>query len=154
MDFPRRRRPTQVDVQETGDVAFAGHSQEMHSLTALLGAGRLAIGSAFLAYPAESVRILGVDTASANRMVWLARMTAVRDAAIGLGVLGTAVTRRGRARALMLSALVDATDAVVLAVAAREKRVDRVRGYAAAAVGAAGALAGLAGAATLLRRRR
>jgi hypothetical protein len=81
-------------------------------------------------------------------------MTAVRDAALGLGVLGTAISRRGRVPALMLSALVDATDAVVLAAAAREQRVDRVRGYAAAAVGAAGALAGLAGAATLLRRQR
>jgi hypothetical protein len=154
MAVPRRLRPTQVDAPDTGEVSFEGHSQGMHSLTAVLGAGRLAIGSAFLAFPVESIRILGVDTASANRMTWLARMTAVRDAALGLGVLGAAMTRRGRVPALILGALVDAADAVALAAAVHEQRVDRVRGYAAAGVGAAAAIAGFTGAASLLRRRR
>jgi hypothetical protein len=154
MAVPRRLRPTQVDAPDTGEVALAGHSQGIHSLTTLLGAGRLAIGSAFLAFPVESIRVLGVDTASANRMTWLARMTAVRDAALGLGVLGAAVTGRGRVPALILTALVDAADAVALAAAVHDQRVDRVRGYTAAGVGAAGALAGFAGAASLLRRRR
>jgi Na+(H+)/acetate symporter ActP len=51
------------------------------------------------------------------------------------------------------TALVDATDAAVVAVAAREQRVDRLRGYAMAGGAAAAAVAGLAVAGDLLRRR-
>jgi peptide-methionine (R)-S-oxide reductase len=122
-------------------------------MTVLLGAGRTALGTAFLAFPVASVRLLGVDTASANRVVWLARMAAVRDAALGLGVLGAATARRGRVPALVASGLVDATDAAVIVAAAREHRVDRARGYLIAAGAAAGAVAGFATAADLLRRR-
>ena len=154
MPLPRRARPTHVDVPDTEDVAHrVGKSQDAHSLTVLLGVGRVAIGTAFLAFPVASVRLLGVDSASAGRMVWLAQMAAARDAALGLGVLGTAVTRRGRVPALLATALVDATDAAVIAAAAREHRVDRRRGYAVAVGAAAGALAGFVGAVDVLRRR-
>jgi hypothetical protein len=120
----------------------------------LLGVGRLALGGAFLAFPVASVRTLGVDTASAGRMAWLARMAAARDIALGLGVLGTVATRRGRAAALATTALVDAVDAAVIAVAANEGRVDRLRGYAMAGGAAAVALGGLVTAADVARRRR
>ena len=154
MPFSRRVRPTDIDVLDPEDVASGvGTSQRAHSLTLLLGAGRTALGGAFLAFPVASVRLLGVDTASANRVVWLARMAAVRDAALGLGVLGAAATRRGQVPALLASALVDATDAAVIVAAVRERRVDRARGYVIAAGAAAAAAAGFAAAGGLLRRR-
>lgn len=58
-----------------------------------VGAGRVAVGVGFLAVPAVSVRILGVDASTARRMRFLARMTAARD--VGLGV-GTLAAGRGR----------------------------------------------------------
>ena len=119
----------------------------------LLGLGRVALGATFLAFPVGSVRLLGIDSASAARMVWLTRMAAARDAALGVGVLGAAATHRGRVPALMVTAAVDAVDATVIAVAAREQRVDRLRGYAMAGGAAAAALTGLAVAGDLLRRR-
>lgn len=150
----RSARPIDVDGPAPGKVAAeGGKSQRAHSLTVLLGVGRVALGSAFLAFPVASVRLLGVDSASAARMAWLARMAAARDAALGLGVLGAAATHRGRVPALVATALVDATDAAVVAVAAREQRVDRLRGYAMAGGAAAAAVAGLAVAGDLLRRR-
>jgi hypothetical protein len=126
----------------------------MHSPTVVLGAGRLAVGGAFLAFPVASVRLLGVDGASAARMSWLARMAAARDLALGVGVLGAAVTQRGRVPALLATALVDAADAALIAVATRDARVDRVRGSAVAAGAAGAACAGIVAAADLLRRRR
>lgn len=161
MAFPpavrRRARPTHVDVPEAAEVAEVaperGKSQRAHSLTVLLGAGRLGLGAAFLAFPAGSVRLLGVDSASAARMAWLARLAAARDIALGAGVVGAAVTHRGRIPALVATSLCDAADAVVVAGAAREHRVDRLRGYAMAGGAAGAALVGLATAGGLLRRR-
>lgn len=132
---------------------MGGNSQGMHSPAAALGAGRLVIGGAFLAFPVASVRLLGVDSASAGRLSWLARMAAARDLVLGLGLLGAAVTQRGRVPALLATALVDATDAGLVALAARDARVDRVRGLAMAAGAAAAAGAGVIAAADLLRRR-
>jgi hypothetical protein len=126
----------------------------MHSPTVLLGLGRLAVGGAFLAFPVGSVRLLGVDSAAAARMSWLARMAAVRDLALGAGVLSAAVTHRSRVPALLASALVDAADAALIALAARDARVDRVRGIAMAAGAAAASGAGIAAAADVLTRRR
>jgi peptide-methionine (R)-S-oxide reductase len=126
----------------------------MHSPTIFLGACRLAVGGAFLAFPVAAVRLLGVDRASADRMSWLARMAAVRDLALGAGVLGAAVTQRGRVPALLATALTDAADAALIALAARDARVDRVRGLAMAAGAAGAAGAGIVAAADLLTRRR
>jgi hypothetical protein len=126
----------------------------MHSPTVILGACRLAVGGAFLAFPVASVRLLGVDSASAARMSWLARMAGVRDLAIGAGILGAGVARRGPVSALLASALVDAADAAFVAIAARDARVDRVRGLATAVAAAAAAGAGFVAAADLLKRGR
>lgn len=113
-----------------------------------LGLGRLALGTAFLARPVDSVRLLGTDTATANRMAWLARMAAVRDAALGAGAVASVAARRTAAGWLLAGALADAGDAAVLALAARDGRVDRQRGYLIATVAAiaAGAGAGVAAA--------
>jgi hypothetical protein len=154
LSLPRRARSTLLDVPDPEIVARNGAASQDHlRLTALLGAGRIALGGAFLAFPVTSVRTLGVDTASAGRMAWLARMAAARDIALGLGVLGTVATRRGRAAALAVTALVDAVDAAVIAAAASERRVDRLRGYAMAAGAAAVAVGGLVTAADVARRR-
>jgi hypothetical protein len=86
-------------------------------------AGRVAVGAAVLARPEVLARGLRVDTATARRTAWLARMFAVRDLALGAGALH-ALTRGGRARPwLLLSALADAVDAVALAGAVRQRRV-------------------------------
>jgi hypothetical protein len=151
----RRARSTDIDVSGPAGVAgVGGDSQGMHSPTVVLGASRLALGGIFLAFPVPSVRLLGVDSASAARLSWLARMAAARDLALGVGVLRAAVTQRGRVPALLGSALVDAADAVLIAVAARDARVDRVRGLAMAAGAAGAACAGIVAAADLLRRGR
>jgi len=133
---------------------MAGDSQVMHSPSVVLGASRLAVGGAFLAFPVASVRLLGVDSASAARMSWLARMAAARDLALGVGVLGAAVTHRGRVPALLATALVDAADAALVALAARDARVDKFRGLVVAAGAAGAAGAGIVAAADLVRRRR
>jgi peptide-methionine (R)-S-oxide reductase len=126
----------------------------MHSPTVALGACRLAVGGAFLAFPVVSVRLLGVDGASAARMSWLARLAGVRDLALGAGILGAGITRRGPVPALLASALVDAADGVLVTMAARDARVDRVRGLATAAAAAAAAGVGFAAVADLLRGGR
>ena len=126
----------------------------MHSPTVILGAGRLAVGGAFLAFPVASVRLLGVDSASAARMSWLARMAGVRDLVLGAGILGAGVARRGPVSALLASALVDAADAAFVAIAVRDARLDRVRGLATAVAAAAAAGAGFVAAADLLKRGR
>jgi hypothetical protein len=103
----------------------------------LIGLGRLGIGAAFLADPVSSVRILGVDSASAKRMTFLARMTAGRDIVLGLGAVA-ARSPRGKAGWLAAGALADAIDAAVLTAGLRS---GQLRGAPAAgiAVGATGA---------------
>jgi hypothetical protein len=115
-----------------------------------IGLGRLAIGAAFLADPVSSVRVLGVDSASAKRMTFLARMTAGRDIVLGLGTVA-ARSPRERAGWLAAGAVADAIDAAVLAVGLK---TGQLRGAPAAgiAVGAAGATAIALVAADSLRR--
>ena len=116
-----------------------------------VGLARLGIGAAFLADPVSSVRILGVDSASAKRMTFLARMTAGRDIVLGLGTVG-ARTPRGKAGWLAAGAVADAIDAAVLTAGLKS---GQLRGAPAAgiAVGAAGAAAVAGIAAARLRGR-
>jgi hypothetical protein len=118
-----------------------------------IGAGRLAIGCAAFARPVAAVRMLGVDTATATRAVWLTRMTAARDAALGAATIAGVAGRREQTPWLLAGALADAGDAVAFTLAVRSGRLDRLRGYAAAASGGMGVAAGL-GAAIGMRRRR
>jgi hypothetical protein len=116
-----------------------------------VGAGRVAIGAVFLAAPVSSVRLLGLDTATAARITWLARMTAVRDTVLGAGTVASASRRRGAAGWLLAGSVSDAVDAAVLAAALRE---GRIRGWRpqAIAVGAVGAALVAAAAAAELAR--
>lgn len=112
------------------------------------GIGRLAIGAGFLAAPVLSTRVLGLDTATAKRITFLARMAAVRDITLGVGTL-TAGPDAGRW--LAAGAVCDLVDAVVI-VAAVRKRTLRGALAAGIAVGAvASAVVGLRAAAALRR---
>lgn len=115
-----------------------------------IGLGRLVIGLGFLADPVSSVRVLGVDTATAKRMTFLARMTAGRDLVLGAGTLA-ARTPSAQAAWLTAGAVADGIDAAVLGAGLRS---GSLRGAPAAgiAVGAAGA-AGIALLAALRLRR-
>ena len=63
-----------------------------HQLARAIGLGRMIAGGGFLLAPIGSTRVLGLDTATAKRVSFLARMMAVRDVVIGAG---TAAAGRG-----------------------------------------------------------
>jgi hypothetical protein len=119
----------------------------LHRQVRLVAAGRVAIGAGMLARPAALPRLLGVDSATAERMAWATRMLGVREVVLGAGTL--AATRGGgRGRDWVTGGAVsDAVDALAFAGAAARGRVRPVLGYAFAAVGvvaAAGQLAAVA----------
>ena len=87
-----------------------------------IGAGRTVLGTAFLLDPVRSVRFMGVDAATANRMTWMAQMMAVRDAVIGAGTLGAAARGEGAAW-LIGGAVADFVDAVAIGKAVQDGRL-------------------------------
>jgi hypothetical protein len=137
----RRSREAELEVTTTPE------SGSRSAAALAIGIGRLAVGVVFLANPVLSVRLLGVDSATAARLDWLARMAAARDAAIGLGTVASSRTGRGVNAWLLAGAACDAADAAVLSNALLRKRVATVP---AAAV----ALSALAGTAVALRAVR
>ncbi|MGH8959695.1 MAG: hypothetical protein ACRDWT_00555 [Jatrophihabitantaceae bacterium] len=121
-----------------------------HALARSIGLGRLVFGTALLLAPVASTRVLGLDTATAKRVSFLARMTAARDIAIGAGT--AAAAGRRPVGWLLAGAAADACDAVVIAQALRS---GRLRGpIATGVVGGAAAVSALAvvGAASSCRR--
>ena len=149
----RHRGVTHIDAPEAGNVApGARRHRSARRIGLAIGAGRLAIGCAALAGPEASIRLLGLDSATAMRAAWLARMCAARDVALGAGTISSVASRRGQTSWLLAGALADAGDAAAFALAVRSGRLPRTRGYLAAATGVAGAVAGLGSAAGLLRR--
>lgn len=123
------------------------------SMALQLAAVRTVIAGAIMASPVQTVRALGADTATAQRVVWLTRMTAVRDGALGVG--GVVATRRGGAAAavpwLVGGAVSDAVDAVVMAQALRN---GRIKGLGPRATVPMAVVAALAGGVTAFRLRR
>jgi hypothetical protein len=114
------------------------------------GIGRVALGTAFLVAPVASTRVLGLDSATAKRVTFLARMAAARDIGLGAGTLSAGPTRAA-VPWLLAGAGADLVDATVL-VGALRKGVARGLPAAAITVGAvAGAGIGF-GAAVALRR--
>jgi hypothetical protein len=111
----------------------------------------VAIGAFSLAAPVTSVRLLGLDTATAARITWLARMTAVRDTVLGTGTAVSSGRGQGAAGWLLAGSVSDAVDAAVLAAALREGKV-RGRRAQAIVVGAVGAALIAAAAAAELAR--
>lgn len=147
------RRPDEVAPPQ-GIRGLPSRLPSARTMGLAIGAGRTAVGAAFLAAPELSVRVLGLDTATARRVTWLAQMTAARDAALGAGTL--AATARGSRSAggwLLAGAVADFADAAVLATALRR---GRLRGAATTGIAVGAVLAaGVAGwaAADGLRRR-
>lgn len=96
-----------------------------------LALGRALAGTVILAAPVLSARLLGTDSATAQRVVWLTRMMAVRDAALGAGALAAGRGQGPVTPWLIGGAVSDAVDAVVLAQALR---TGRAKGLGARAV--------------------
>lgn len=119
------------------------------AVSTAIGAGRVLLGVAFFASPTAAVRVLGVDSASAKRMAFLARMTAARDVGLGIGTLAS----RGRPQArlwLAVGAAADGVDAFVIAAATKNGLTRGPAAYgtvlgAAAAAALGGWAAGAAG---------
>ena len=103
-----------------------------------VGVGRVLVGASFLANPVASVRFLGVDTATATRLQWLARMTAARDAALGFGTLASGLHRRGMNGWLLAGAACDVVDGLVIADAARRGQLSALPAAVVTAAAAAG----------------
>lgn len=120
-------------------------------MAAQLAAGRTAFAAALMAAPVSSARLLGADTATAQRVVWLTRMLAVRDGALGVGGLAALRGDGSSAPWLLAGAVSDAVDTVVIGQALRQ---GRLKGVAAAAVVPLAALAAISGGITALRLRR
>jgi hypothetical protein len=98
----------------------------------VLATGRSGIGAAVLISPSILARGMGLDRDTADRTAWLARMFAVRDLALGIGVLaavrrnsGGLSPRRGSGAELrslvLLGVLSDAGDALAMLAALRTR---------------------------------
>jgi hypothetical protein len=108
-----------------------------------VGLLRVVVGARLVARPEALPQTLGVDSVSARRMAWLVRMLGVRDLTLGLGAAYAGVGRRDLAPWLLAQAVADGGDAVVLALAARERQVSGPRAAALAAMAAGAAVAGV-----------
>lgn len=91
---------------------------------------RVAVGAAMVARPTWLLRPLGVDTVTANRLAWLARLTGGRDLVLGAGALGASAD--ARRLWTLAAAAADSLDAVTLAAAVRRRQIPAVSGGLAA----------------------
>jgi hypothetical protein len=123
---------------------------EPEAMALQLAAGRAAAGTAILLAPVLSARLLGADSATAQRVAWLTRMMAVRDAALGAGGLAAVRGAGSAAPWLIGGAVSDAVDAIVLTQALRQ---GRAKGLGARAVVPLAAGAAALGALTAVRLR-
>jgi hypothetical protein len=123
------------------------------ALALQISLGRTLLATSIMAAPVVTGRVMGTDTATAQRVTWLTRMTAVRDGALGAG--GMWAARQGGARAvpwLIGGAVSDTVDAVVIAKALRDGRLKGVLPTLIVPLAAGTAAAGVATAARLRRR--
>ena len=143
----------EVLLPSTGSGSRMRDLLEPRTLARLIGTGRVLLGGAFLAAPVASTRALGLDSATAKRVSFLARMMAARDVAIGAGTAAAAGQGGRPGGWLLAGAFADAADAVVIAGALKSGRASGP--VAAGVAGGAVALAAVAvvGGATALRRR-
>jgi hypothetical protein len=149
----RTTAATDIYVAEPDSVPRLTRFLAPDAIARSIGLGRLVLGGGFLVAPVASTRVLGVDTATAKRVTFLAQMMAARDMAIGAGTAAASTGGRNPAGWLLAGAVADATDAVVIAGALKSGRVKGP--LAAGMVGGAVAMSALAvfGAAGALRRR-
>jgi hypothetical protein len=104
--------------------------------TVPLGAARALLGAAVLARPTVLGTCLGVDSVTAQRTAWLARLFAGRDFALGIG------SARGSRGCQVAACASDVSDFLALVLAVRAKQVKPLPGLLAAAVAAGAAGAG------------
>jgi hypothetical protein len=129
--------------ESAGAIAPGSSGRSGGAIAIVLGVSRFGVGTVFLAKPVQSVRFLGVDTATA--------VTAARDAAIGAGTVIARLRGRGGNGWLLAGAACDAIDAAVIANALKRKQVATVPATAVVIAAAAGTIAALA---TVLPRHR
>lgn len=123
------------------------------SVALQIAAGRTLIAASVLAAPVVSARVMGTDTATAQRVTWLVRMLGARDGALGAG--GAWALRNGGPSAampwLLGGAVADAADAVVIAGALKQ---GRLKGVIPAAIVPLAAATAAVGVLTAVRLRR
>jgi hypothetical protein len=126
---------------------------DARSLALQLGAGRTVLAAMIMAAPVPAARLLGADTATAQRVTWLTRMMAVRDGALGAGALASTRSddARGAGGWVLGGAISDAVDAAVIAGALTQ---GRVRGIVPIGIVLGASLAAAVGASTAVRLRR
>ncbi len=102
-----------------------------------LALGRCAVGTTVFAAPTVLARGLGVDSVTAERTAWIARLFGIRDVSLGLALLRISHRSSGRPagglwgsgvdaalrEALVLGAVCDAGDAIAVAAALKAKTV-------------------------------
>jgi hypothetical protein len=123
------------------------------ALALQISAGRSAVAAVVLAAPVVSARVMGTETATAQRVTWLVRMLGARDGALGVG--GAVAIRRGGSDAipwLLGGAVADAVDALVIAGAVKQGRLKGIFPAAIVPIAALTAVAGVVTAAGLRRR--
>jgi hypothetical protein len=86
-----------------------------------LGAVRLGVGVGFLAAPVASTRVLGLDSATAKRITFLARMAAVRDLVLGAGTVASARQPNALRTWVAAGAAADLGDAILITAAIRSR---------------------------------
>ena len=103
----------------------------------LFAAGRVAAGAAVLLRPEALARALRVDSGTARRTSWLARMFGIRDLALGAGTLFALTWGRQPLPWLLASAASDAVDATALGSGLRSRQVGAVPAVLAGGLAAA-----------------
>ncbi len=134
------RRAVELFVTDGDPVFSSGRRPSARTIGMGIGAARSVIGAVLFAQPVFSVRLLGLDTATAARVTWLARMAAARDAVIGIGTVSSSARRRGQRGWLLAGAAADLADALVLTQALREGRAKGTTATGTVAVAAAAAV--------------
>jgi hypothetical protein len=110
-------------------------------VTAFVGVGRAVMGASLIARPRNLATTLGVDTASAARTDFEARLLGVRDVALGLGAAFAAGTGAPVRTWLLAQALSDAADCVVFLSGAASGRFAPLGGYGIGVFAGSGAVA-------------
>ncbi|CAO5235465.1 hypothetical protein [Frankia sp. AgKG'84/4] len=116
-------------------------TRPLHTLhTVTLGIARCAVGALILTHATATLRLTGTDQNTATRLAWTARLAAIRDLALGAGLLTALATHHDTHTWLTAGMLADAGDVSVFATAT-------ARGHLPPALGTAMTIAALGGAA-------
>lgn len=107
----------------------------------LVGVLRCGVGLAALARPVTVIRFAGVDTVTARRTAWVARLAGARDLALAAGLLDALARGEPTGRWVAAAAFADAIDAAVLGSATARGQLAALPGTAMTASALGGVLA-------------